>query len=181
MYHMSIMSPRQKEPLTYEHALLGFLVETPQHAYAVHQQMINTPLGHVWHIKQSALYAMITRLHDDAYITVTADNTDSRGKRYLAITTAGHHVFASWCRTPVAHPRDIRIEFLAKLYFTLRCYPDSAASLLHQQHRLCHEWLNQLDDQPRHDQYQQMVHAYRRGQIDAAIRWTFECQQLLAE
>lgn len=175
------MSPRQKEPLTYEHALLGFLVETPQHAYAVHQQMIHSPLGQVWHIKQSALYAMITRLHDDAYLTVTADIDDARGKRYLTITTAGQRVFAKWCQTPVSHPRDIRIEFLAKLYFTIRCFPDATAHLLSQQHALCQEWLNQLDEQPCHDQYQLLVHAYRRGQIEAAVRWTSECQRLLAE
>lgn len=175
------MSPRQKEPLTYEHALLGFLIETPLHAYALHQQMIQTPLGQVWHIKQSALYAMITRLHDEAYVTVSADKDDARGKRYLAITPLGQQTFSAWCRTPVAHPRDIRIEFLAKLYFTMRCYPTHATQLLVQQHDACTLWLSQLKAPQGDTKYAQMVYAYRRGHIEAAIRWVAECQQLVAE
>jgi DNA-binding PadR family transcriptional regulator len=178
---MSIMSPRQKEPLTYEHALLGFLIETPLHAYALHQQMIQTPLGQVWHIKQSALYAMITRLHDEVYITVSADRDDARGKRYLTITPQGQTVFSAWCRTPVAHPRDIRIEFLAKLYFTMRCYPADASQLLARQYATCTDWLNQLKAPKSDNRYEQMVYAYRRGHIEAAIRWVAECQQLVAE
>lgn len=175
------MSPRQKEPLTYEHALLGFLIETPLHAYALHQQMIQTPLGQVWHIKQSALYAMITRLHDEAYLTVSADEDDARGKRYLAITQRGHKIFAEWCRTPVAHPRDMRIEFLAKLYFTMRCYPTNATQLLALQHVTCAEWLLQLKTPDGDTPYAQMVYAYRRGHIEASIRWVSECQQLVTE
>jgi DNA-binding PadR family transcriptional regulator len=178
---MSIMSPRQKEPLTYEHALLGFLIETPLHAYALHQQMIQTPLGQVWHIKQSALYAMITRLHDESYITVATDRDDARGKRYLTITPDGKAIFSAWCRTPVAHPRDIRIEFLAKLYFTMRCYPTQATNLLEAQHATCSTWLTQLKAPHGETQYAQMVYAYRRGQIEAAIRWVAECQQLITE
>jgi PadR family transcriptional regulator AphA len=178
---MSIMSPRQKEPLTYEHALLGFLIETPLHAYALHQQMIQTPLGHIWHIKQSALYAMITRLHDEEYITVSADRDDARGKRYLTITPQGRKTFRVWCRTPVVHPRDIRIEFLAKLYFTMRCFPNDASQLLMLQHETCTDWIVQLKAPQSNNQYEQMVYAYRRGQIEAAVRWVAECQQLIAE
>jgi PadR family transcriptional regulator, regulatory protein AphA len=178
---MSIMSPRQKEPLTYEHALLGFLIETPMHAYALHQQMIQTPLGQVWHIKQSALYAMITRLHDESYITVATDRDDARGKRYLTITASGQQVFSAWCRTPVSHPRDIRIEFLAKLYFTMRCYPTHASQLFVAQQHTCALWLHQLKAPHGTTQYARMVYAYRRGQIEAAIRWIDECQQLVAE
>jgi PadR family transcriptional regulator AphA len=181
VYHMSIMSPRQKDPLTYEHALLGFLIETPLHAYALHQQMIQTPLGQVWHIKQSALYAMISRLYDESYITVSADKDDARGKRYLTITTSGQQTFHAWCRTPVVHPRDIRIEFLAKLYFTMRCYPVDAMQLLEQQHQMCISWLHQIKAPTGDTQYERMVYAYRRGQIEAAIHWVGECKQLVAE
>ena len=175
------MSPRQKEPLTYEHALLGFLVEKPLHTYALHQHMLQSPLGQVWHIKQSALYAMITRLSDDDYLTVSVDKNDARGKRYLTITPAGHARFEAWCDTPVQHPRDIRIEFLAKLYFTTRCYPHHVQQLLHAQHVTCTEWLDQLKQPQGNDRYVAMVYAYRRGHIDAAIRWIVECQQLIAE
>lgn len=175
------MSPRQKEPLTYEHALLGFLLETPMHAYALHQRIIHSPLGQVWHIKQSALYAMITRLQELSFITVSADTDDARGKRYLSITDEGIAVFETWCQSPVDHLRDIRIEFLAKLYFTLRCYPKYATRLLELQHVACMSWLAQLSTPKQTESYITMVHTYRRGQIEAAIRWIDECRQLAAE
>ena len=175
------MSPRQKEPLTYEHALLGFLLETPMHAYALHQRIIHSPLGQVWHIKQSALYAMITRLQELSYITVSADTDDARGKRYLSITDEGVAIFRIWCQSPVDHLRDIRIEFLAKLYFTLRCYPNLAPHLLNMQHRACLSWLAQLSTPKQTESYITMVYTYRRGQIEAALRWIEECRQLAAE
>ena len=175
------MSPRQKEPLTYEHALLGFLIDKPLHTYALHQLMLQSPLGQVWHIKQSALYAMISRLSDDAYITVSTDKNDARGKRSLTITPEGRAHFVQWCATPVLHPRDIRIEFLAKLYFTTRCFPTQIPHLLTQQHAICTQWLNQMVQPHTDDRYLAMVYAYRRGHIEAAIQWIEECQQVGAE
>jgi DNA-binding PadR family transcriptional regulator len=108
------MSPRQKEPLTYEHALLGFLSQTPMHAYALHHTVMQSPLGMVWRVKQSALYAMLTRLAAEGYIDAGDEDLTARGKRLLTLTTIGQGAFMAWCVTPVAHPRDMRMEFLAQ-------------------------------------------------------------------
>jgi DNA-binding PadR family transcriptional regulator len=162
------MSPRQKEPLTYEHALLGFVVSTPLHAYALHHALVRSPLGQVWHLKQSACYAMISRLLDEAYIGAHADESTVRGKRILTITQAGHEAFATWIVAPVAHPRDMRIEFLAKLYFASQQSAAHRSALISAQLANIIHWYT---DVPAEDQFTLDVHTYRRGHIDAIALW----------
>jgi PadR family transcriptional regulator AphA len=162
------MSPRQKEPLTYEHALLGFVVAKPLHAYALHHALVRSPLGQVWHLKQSACYAMISRLLDEAYIAAHNEEPTARGKRLLGITDAGHSALATWIVAPVAHPRDMRIEFLAKLYFaSQQSVAHRSALISAQQAKITHWYTNSIVS----DQFTADVHAYRRGQIDAIALW----------
>lgn len=162
------MSPRQKEPLTYEHALLGFITQTPMHAYAVHLALQRSPLGQVWHIKQSACYAMISRLADESLLDARNDDDSTRGKRMLSITAHGQSCFSAWCVAPVAHPRDMRIEFLAKLYFATRQAPHTRHTLIEAQQRVLTAWYPVVSD---NDAFAGDVYAYRRGQIDAIAQW----------
>ena len=41
----------------------------------------------------------------------------------------------------MAHGRDFRLEFLAKLFFALEASPQEAAALIARQRAACHEWL----------------------------------------
>lgn len=161
------MSPRQKEPITYEHALLGFLVDSPMHAYALHVALVQSPLGTVWHLKQSACYAMIARLADEEMLD-TGSEDDARGKRILTITPHGYACFRQWCVTPVPHPRDMRIEFLAKLYFATSLSRAERRSLVMAQQQQIALWYpkNTTSHWFHHD-----VFTYRSGQIDAIAVW----------
>ena len=161
------MSPRQKEPITYEHALLGFLIESPMHAYALHVALVQSPLGAVWHLKQSACYAMIARLAAEEMLD-TGSEDDARGKRALTITPHGYACFRQWCVTPVPHPRDMRIEFLAKLYFATSISPTERRMLIAAQHHQIAYWYPK--NTPSHG-FHHDVFTYRRGQIDAIAAW----------
>ena len=80
------MCPMIKTPLTMEYALLGFLRQRPMHAYEMHQTLMQAEaLGLVWHVKQSQLYALITRLEDEAFVTV--GRARRRRRRQLFGTT----------------------------------------------------------------------------------------------
>ena len=161
------MSPRQKEPITYEHALLGFLVESPMHAYALHVALVQSPLGAVWHLKQSACYAMIARLAEEDMVD-TGSGDDARGKRVLTITPHGYACFRQWCITPVPHPRDMRIEFLAKLYFATAIAVSERQTLIAaQQQRIAYWYPKSMTTHRFHSD----VLSYRRGQIDAIAAW----------
>src|SRR5215203_4499784 len=130
------MSPMTKLPLTLEHALLGFLRQQGMHAYEIHQTLLRAEaLGLVLHLKQSLVYVMLERLEAEGYVTVSLEPQGSRPPRkVLHLTAAGLKAFDIWLIAPVAHGRDFRLEFLAKLYFASQDDPATASTLiLHQQ------------------------------------------------
>ncbi|MFM2308849.1 MAG: hypothetical protein RLY87_970 [Chloroflexota bacterium] len=170
------MSPRQKTTFTYEYAVLGFLVAAPLHAYALHQTIVESPLGRIWHIKQSAFYAIVARLADAGYVQSYDSDEDVRGKRLLVCSDLGKTVFDRWCREAVMHARDMRIEFLAKLYFCTRAGPDAVAELYAQQTLRCNEWLRQIPQDEATDTFLIAVQRYRYGQIHATIAWMEACR-----
>lgn len=175
------MSPMIKQPLTIEHALLGFLRQQPMHAYEIHQTLTrNEALGLVWHIKQSLVYVMLERLEAEGYITAALEPQGSRPPRKLLhLTPAGRAAFDHWQAAPVAHGRDFRLEFLAKLYFARQQGSDHAARLIAAQQAACRGWLADLraqsDARSAEQDYDWLVLQFRAGQIEAILGWLDIC------
>jgi PadR family transcriptional regulator, regulatory protein AphA len=175
------MSPMVKQPLTIEHALLGFLRQQPMHAYEIHQTLMrNEALGLVWHIKQSLVYVMLERLEAEGYISTSLEPQGSRPPRkILHLTPDGQATFAQWLVTPVAHGRDFRLEFLAKLYFASQDDPASVTTLIATQQVACRSWLVDLRAQAEAlsdaCDYDWLVLQFRIGQIEAILAWLDIC------
>jgi PadR family transcriptional regulator, regulatory protein AphA len=175
------MSPMIKQPLTIEHALLGFLRQQPMHAYEIHQTLMrNEALGLVWHLKQSLVYVMLERLEAEGYITTSLEPQGSRPPRkILQLTPDGQATFAQWLVTPVGHGRDFRLEFLAKLYFASQDDPASATMLIATQQVACCGWLVDLRAQAGAlsdaRDYDWLVLQFRIGQIEAILAWLDIC------
>src|SRR4051794_24017606 len=129
------MSPMVKAPLTMEYALLGFLRDEPMHAYEMYQKLHEAEaLGLVWRIKQSQLYALLARLEEIGYLTtVTAPQETRPARKMMSMSPEGREAFETWRETPVHHGRDLRQEFLAKLYFAQLEGSACAARLLEAQ------------------------------------------------
>lgn len=170
-----------KQPLTIEHALLGFLRQQPMHAYEIHQTlMLNEALGLVWHLKQSLVYVMLERLETEGFIKASLEPQGSRPPRkILRLTPAGQAAFGQWLVAPVAHGRDFRIEFLAKLYFASQEASPSAATLIATQQVACRAWLvdlrAQADALADARNYDWLVLQFRIGQIEAILAWLEIC------
>ena len=174
------MSPMLKLPLTMEHALLGFLLRDPLHAYEIHRQLDhNRDLGLVWHIKQSLVYVLLEKLEDEGYLTTTTEPQGNRPPRKLLhITPAGREAFERWLHSPVEHGRDFRQEFLAKVFFAQRADdPAAFARLLAQQHAVCQRWLGDLQGQlaALDAPFTALVLKFRIGQIESILRWLDAC------
>lgn len=170
-----------KQPLTIEYALLGFLRQQPMHAYEIHQTLLRAEaLGLVWHIKQSLVYVMLERLEAEGYITAAIEPQGSRPPRkILSQTPDGQEAFAEWLVTPVAHGRDFRLEFLAKLYFASQDDPANTATLIAMQQLACRDWLVDLGAQAEAlsevRDYDWLVVQFRIGQIEAILAWLDIC------
>jgi PadR family transcriptional regulator, regulatory protein AphA len=175
------MSPMVRQPLTIEHALLGFLRQQPMHAYEIHQTLMrNEALGLVWHLKQSIVYVMLERLEAEGYVTAKLEPQGSRPPRkILQLTPIGQDAFTQWLVAPVAHGRDFRLEFLAKLYFASQDDPTSAITLIVAQQAACRDWLVDLRAQADllagERAYDWLVLQFRVGQIEAIAGWLDTC------
>ena len=176
------MSPMVKSPLTLEHTLLGFLRRQPMHAYEIHQTLMRPEaLGLVWHLKQTLVYVMLERLEQAGYITTTLTPQEARPPRKLLhMTAAGHTAFERWLVTPVAHGRDFRLEFLAKLYFAGQEDAAMVSALLTAQRAACQEWLGELRAQAEalagQRDYDWLVLRFRIGQLEAILAWLDTCE-----
>jgi DNA-binding PadR family transcriptional regulator len=177
--------PRVNLPLSTEYALLGFLRQRSMYGYEIHQQLSNTTgLGLVWRLKQSQLYALLTKLEQEGLVTTTLELQDSRPPRKMfSLTQLGQQAFLNWIEQPVQQGRELRLDFLAKLYFARLESPSIALRLIERQRLACQDWLSQQqleaaglqDNQP----YDWLVHKFRLGQIEAMLTWLDACQTTL--
>ena len=123
-----------------EIALLGLLRAHPRHAYELHQLLQEgvEPLGLIWRLKQSNLYALLAKLEEAGYVASTVELHGTRPPRkILRLTPQGREAFAEWVRNPVEHGRDFRLEFLAKLYFAAQAGASTVRDLLSLQRQAC--------------------------------------------
>lgn len=180
------MSPMVKLPLAMEHALLGLLVQHPMHAYEMHQSLKDAhAIGLVWHLKQSQLYALLARLEDAGYITTTTELQGMRPPRKIMhLTPDGQDAFQRWLRTPVAHGRDFRQEFLAKLYFAQQDDPGTITDLAENQRLACQDWFVELERKAAAVEtrsYDWLVLQFRIGQVQAIVTWLDTCLAMLID
>lgn len=167
------MSPLLQTPLTVENALLGFLRDEPLHGYEINRRLVETPeLRLVWRVKQSRLYALLSRLEDEGLLEATLEPQDGRPPRKVYhLTTAGARAFDRWLTQPVQLPREMRLEFMLKLFFALREERQTAFRLIDSQLAVCERWLATQTDGETPSAYTRAVRRYRSGHIEAIREW----------
>jgi DNA-binding PadR family transcriptional regulator len=174
-----------QSPLAIEHALLGFLRQSPMHGYEIHQRLSDpNGLGVVWHIKQSYFYALLTRLENENLIVIASlQSQDFRPPRKVfALTPSGEKAYLNWVQSPVAHGRDVRLNFLIKFFFAQREGNEVVARLLERQKAACQEWLRQQEELAESrlgngQQYAWLVCQFRIGQLQAMLDWLDICER----
>lgn len=167
------MSPLLQSPFSVELALLGFVRHQSCHGYEVYRRLSETPeLRMIWRMKQSRLYALLSRLEEDGLLRATLESQDGRPPRKVYhLTTAGENAFDRWLVQPVQLPREMRLEFMLKLYFA-QDEPAAVARLIRGQQEVCARWLaTQESDNEESATFIRAVRAYRRSHIRAIRDW----------
>ena len=180
------MSRTTRAPLALEHALLGLLRQQPMHGYELYRRLMQpTGLWLIWRMKQSQLYALLAKLEAEVYISATLQPQDAHPPRKVyKLTRTGRERFLAWMRSPVPHGRELRQDFLAKLFFAQQEGPVVTAELIGKQQAACRSWLLEMQSPDRGDPDDQsfagLVGQFRHGQIESMLKWLDHCERTLS-
>ena len=172
-----------------EHALLGLIARSggEAHGYELARHFDPAhPLGDVLRLEQAMLYQHLKKLERRGWLTMTVQPQESRpARRVYRITDAGRTELRRWLEEPVARTREIRLEFLVKLFFAVDFDPGRARRLVAEQLAVCHQLAGSLEgqiaslgagdggDAPSETEaaFHRVVLELRRDQTAAAAAW----------
>ena len=168
-----------------EYAILGLLNDGPLHGYALRKR-VDAALSPFWAIATSQIYSALHSMQNKGLLSIEVQLQDDRPARnvYL-ITPSGREEFKQWCAKPVRHLRDMRVEFLAKLYFLRRTASNEVIPLINRQTTFLERLrtrVAQHRDLPTDDPtLADLASRFRVHQMTAAIEWLKECKQILSQ
>jgi DNA-binding PadR family transcriptional regulator len=134
-----------------EHAVLGLLALEggTGHGYDLARHFAEgRPLAAVLRLEVGMLYHHLKKLARSGWVT-PADEASRGGppRQVYALTEAGRTELRRWLTEPVGHTREIRLEFLVKLYLARRLEPNLAGDLIDEQLRRLRGVEAKLDEQ----------------------------------
>ncbi len=153
--------------------ILGMLRLSPSHGYDLCRGL-GDRLGEIWTLRTSHIYALLAGLEKDGLVEHERVGQETRPtKKVFRITDVGNEVFLDWLRLPVEHVRDIRVEFLAKLHFSLLDSPSAAADLIGDQLGVCLRNEKRLREKMRlcGTVTEKAALDYRLAMMDATVAW----------
>ncbi len=169
------MSPRRKIESTPYLALLGFFIEKPNYGYELYKHITNeTSFFKIWYLKQSQFYGFLERLFQEGFLSQKMIEGDQYPDRKLfTITPEGIQQLENWITTPVKRGREMRQEFIAKLFIAKNFFQGRIEALVDNQLALCNQWLTEQDEYLSNetDQFQILLIDYRKKQIKAMMDW----------
>jgi PadR family transcriptional regulator AphA len=172
--------PRQAS-VSPQPALLGLLLSEPKHGYELFQEF-SRELGRVWRVGQSQLYAQLKLLEESRLVSVRIEEQPNRpARKVYQLTPEGWEVFEEWVHQPTPYLRRIRVEFLARLYFFQRLSLDGLDQLVAGQKAVCCDQIERFDRlmADTEEPFAHLVLEFRRGQLEAVVRWLDRCLEHL--
>lgn len=168
-----------------EMALLGLLRDNPRHGYDLAREFADgTVLSDIVHLEPSLLYANLKKLERDGLVRSTILRQGARPpRRMLELSPAGVDALTNWLSEPVERTRDLRIEFLLKLYIARRIEPERVPSLVAEQEQVCRRFIASLGEQVRaeEDGFRRLVLEMRLAQNVALVAWLERAGQTIGE
>jgi DNA-binding PadR family transcriptional regulator len=156
-----------------EYALLGALMSGPKHGYDM-MQYLEEALGPTWRVSTSQLYVLLKRLDKEDLVASAMKTQETRpSKRVFSIRPLGKRRFLKWLNRPTDHVRDLRIEFLAKLFFFRDLGLDGGPSLVEAQVALLKEVKKTLKDKIASEKtpYKRLVYRFRMCTLEGWLTW----------
>jgi DNA-binding PadR family transcriptional regulator len=141
--------PQRPELTPVQYAILGLLHERPAHGYELQRSFSpDGDLAGVAQIEQPTLYAALKDLATRELVAGTEAREGARPPRTVyALTPGGERLLTAWLRAPVQRLRQVRLDFLLKVYFARQRGVREVRALVDAQIRACHDYLSGLEEQ----------------------------------
>lgn len=165
-----------------EYVILGILMKQGRHGYEIHN-LLSSGLGRAWYAGMSQVYALLKRLEAAGKVVATAEQQDKRPTRHIySITPKGRQAFRQWVHEPLKRMRDLRLEFLAKLFFIRELALSGSDELIEKQMDVFQEQLHNIKrrDERCREEFERLVLRFRIGQIEAVLSWLRDCKRELS-
>lgn len=125
------------------YAILGLLRERPMHGYEIAQHFKpEEDLGQVIPADMSTIYTFLKDLQEHGLIRGAQVTVGARPPRKVfSLADDAEQFFLEWLRRPVARMREVRLDFLLKLYFAQQLGAAEAKALIKAQLTACRDYL----------------------------------------
>jgi len=163
-----------------ENALLAILMAGPKHGYELHGYM-SARMNEFWQLSMSQIYALLKRLEREGFVVSKQEWQENRpARKTFSLTRTGKKRFLAWVESPVRHVRDIRIEFMAKLFFIRELRLRRGDSLIEQQIEALEKKLKPIkaSKEKSADRFEQLLFSFKTAQTAAVLKWLHECRQV---
>jgi len=164
-----------------EFALLGLLRLSPRHGYdLLNEFRPEADLGEALRIDLSNLYAALKRLERQGLVASEVQLAGSRPPRNVyELTDRGRDEFERWLLEPVRHNREIRLDFILKLYFVPRIAPQRLGELISRQFAAAYEQRDRLTSELKlhpTGSFGWVLRQMRLTAVQATVAWLEELQ-----
>ena len=156
-----------------KYAILGALMPGPKHGYEILQFLVSR-LEPTWHISSSQLYLLLRKLEAERLLHSNVETQASRpSKRVFLLTPAGRKAFLEWMRSPTEHVRDLRIEFLARLFFFNWLSLNGGDNLIEAQIKVLKQIGEKISQKQSREKgpYNKLVLGFKIATLEAWITW----------
>ena len=141
-HNLIVDKPNPRNPA--EFAVLGALYINKSHGYKL-VKFLQDNLDEICWLGRSQTYALLAKLEQEGLVThERIEQMNLPARKVFSITQQGRNTLDNWILTPVPHLRDLRVEFMIKLFFARLRSHDIETNLLSEQLDLCKLNLAQL-------------------------------------
>lgn len=178
---MSAARSRRVAPTVGEYTLLGLIAQSPDgiHGYDLTRALTDGTIGEIIRLEPGMLYHYLKKLAQRGYISSTTERQSGRPDRHRhALTPEGTAAFHAWLAEPVTATREMRLDFLLKLWFARKIDRDRAATLVRDQREVLRGLVASLERQmatipgaTADDRFARKTLDLRLAQNRAALAW----------
>jgi PadR family transcriptional regulator AphA len=162
-----------RELLPGEYAVLGLLAGEPAHGYEVARHWAESALAMVCPVEQATVYAYLQTLEREQLVDWEEQRVGRRPpRRVYTVNEAGWSVLRAWLRAPVQRMREVRLDFLLKLFLLERIDPGASPGLIRDQIAACRHYVHEAESRSAAAEgFELLLWESKRSAGEATLNW----------